>query len=235
MDRYRRYAIYFTAAPGDLAAAGATWLGWDIARGLAVEQVTFPGIDMSSLTGRPRKYGFHGTLKAPFRMAEHLSEASLLDDLRAFTGQTGPIPDLDMEVSVLGRFFALTPTGETIALSKLASDCVREFDKYRAPMTEAELQKRRRRKLTPRQSDLLDRWGYPFVKAEFRFHMTLTGTAPSEQVPRIAQALDSVFGPLLTRGIAVDAISLCGERQDGFFEEIERLPLLGWAQNPGRR
>ena len=227
MDRYLRYAIYFTAAPGDFATAGATWLGWDIARGLAVEQGTIPGIDLPSLTTKPRKYGFHGTIKAPFRMAEHLSQASFLEDLRTFTGQTRPIPGLDMEVTTLGRFFALTPAGGASTLSKLASECVTKFDKYRAPMTEEELKKRHRRKLTPRQSALVDLWGYPFVHEEFRFHMTLTGTAPSEQVPQIAKALNAVFGPPMLHGITVDAISLCGERKDGFFEEIERLPLQG--------
>ena len=42
-------------------------------------------------------------------------------------------------------------------------------------MPPAELARRRAGGLTPRQDELLQRWGYPFVLEEFRFHMSLTG------------------------------------------------------------
>ncbi|NLZ17621.1 MAG: hypothetical protein GX087_07810, partial [Desulfobulbaceae bacterium] len=68
----QRFAIYFTPAPeSDLAQAAATWLGRDIfnqgiyhlpeVHGLAKERV-------QALLQSPRHYGFHATLKPPFRL-----------------------------------------------------------------------------------------------------------------------------------------------------------------------
>ena len=57
-----RYALYYTPAPQSaLAAFGEAWF----ARGA-------PHLDT------PRRYGFHGTLKAPFRLAPETNEADLL-------------------------------------------------------------------------------------------------------------------------------------------------------------
>ena len=50
-----------------------------------------------------------------------------------------------------------------------------EFDEFRRPADEAELARRRANGLSPRQEELLKRWGYPYVLEEWRFHLTLTG------------------------------------------------------------
>jgi len=44
------------------------------------------------------------------------------------------------------------------------------------PLAQAELDRRRRTPLTPRQDHLLLEWGYPFVLDEYRFHLSLTGS-----------------------------------------------------------
>ena len=67
---FARYAIYYTPAPDTaLAEFGADWLGWDSATGLKRQQRAFEGADIGAITKQPRKYGFHGTLKPPFRLA----------------------------------------------------------------------------------------------------------------------------------------------------------------------
>ncbi|HBR36147.1 MAG TPA: phosphonate metabolism protein, partial [Sulfitobacter pontiacus] len=63
---FKRYAIYYTPPPGDFARRGAVWLGWDVQAGEAVAHPDIEGLDIAKLTQRPRKYGLHGTVKAPF-------------------------------------------------------------------------------------------------------------------------------------------------------------------------
>jgi hypothetical protein len=44
---------------------------------------------------------------------------------------------------------------------------VREFDRYRAPLTEEDRARRRPERLSERQREYLERWGYPYVLEEF--------------------------------------------------------------------
>ena len=76
---FERYAIFYT--PDDLAFAafGAEWLGWDSAAGISVGHPVVAGLDVAELTATPRKYGFHATLKAPFRLAEDVQEVELIN------------------------------------------------------------------------------------------------------------------------------------------------------------
>ena len=67
-----RYAIYYVP-PSDtqLADFGAAILGHDVESGSARERLVVPGIAESRLVGMTRRagrYGFHATLKAPFRL-----------------------------------------------------------------------------------------------------------------------------------------------------------------------
>ena len=87
MDRFRRYAVYYVPRDGDFAQAAAAWLGWDLARGRAVAQPDLPGL--AALTAAPRAYGFHGTLKPPFRLAPG-TDAGALD--AALAGLAGRLP-----------------------------------------------------------------------------------------------------------------------------------------------
>ena len=73
MDQMKRFAIYYAPRGGAFADAAAAWLGWDLTRGRAVAQPDLPGLvdlpGLADLTAEPRKYGFHGTIKPPFRLA----------------------------------------------------------------------------------------------------------------------------------------------------------------------
>ena len=75
MSVYSRYGIY--AVPkGALFATGSAWLGWDSAAGRPVPHPDLAGLPApaETLTATPRKYGIHGTIKPPFRLAEGTSE-----------------------------------------------------------------------------------------------------------------------------------------------------------------
>ena len=66
--------------------------------------------------------------------------------------------------------------------------------------------------LTPRQREHLDRWGYPYVMDDFRFHMTLTGgLAPSAAKSVLAMLADR-FAVIELTTLAIDRIAVF--RQD---------------------
>ena len=95
-------------------------------------------------------------------------------------------------VAPLGRFLALRPEGDTGGVDALAAASVRAFAPFRAPLTEAQLARRRAGGLTPAQEARLVHWGYPHVMAGFRFHMTLTGKRLRHELPAIRAALGPV-------------------------------------------
>ena len=72
MADYPRYAIYYAPAPGSgLDRFGAALLGYDAFTGKDLpfpEDILQAAPDWRGLTGDPRKYGFHATLKAPLSL-----------------------------------------------------------------------------------------------------------------------------------------------------------------------
>ncbi len=173
-----RYAIYF-AAPADdpLMKLGTSWLGRDPFSSNAIAQPDVPGMDGSrfaELTADPRKYGFHGTLKAPFTLKTGSQEGELLESCEVFASTVAPFSINGLSVNRLGKFLALTPDTEEPELAAFAGLCVRHFEPMRAPLSEADLKRRRQANLTPKQDTYVEKWGYPYIFDEFRFHMTLS-------------------------------------------------------------
>ncbi|MBD3665318.1 DUF1045 domain-containing protein [Sulfitobacter sp. TSTF-M16] len=223
---YRRYAIFYTAS-GPFGSRGAAWLGWDIAGGQSVAHPDGLGIDLSRVTEAPRKYGFHGTLKAPFALADGHSKTSLLTAFEGFCATHRPASVDGLEIAALGRFLALVPSGDPAALNQLAEQIVRRFDAVRAPLTYADLARRRVSRLTPQQDANLVAWGYPYVMREFRFHMTLTGRLPKADLEGVRQAAVQYLDGAIPAPFTIDALSLVREREDGKFETLLRRPLTG--------
>jgi putative phosphonate metabolism protein len=223
---FARYAVYFTPEPGPLADFGAAWLGWDSATGSArthppVKDLPAPVAD---LTARPRKYGFHGTIKPPFRLAPSADAAGLAAALHAFCARHAPVTLDGLRLARIGGFVALVPEGPADGLVRLAAAAVEALDGFRARPTEAEIARRNPPRLTPRQRTLLERWGYPYTHDEFRFHMTLTGPLGA-RADTVCAALAPVVTPLVPRPFRVDALTLMGADGDDMFHQIARYPL----------
>lgn len=224
-----RYAIYHLPPPGPLADFAAAWLGWDCATGHEPPSPDFsdlpaPVRPRSALTEDPRRYGFHATLKAPFRLAPGQDEAGLDRAITALAARLAPVDLPGLTLSRLGRFLALVPEAPSPALQDLAARCVRDLDPFRAPLTPEEIARRRPDRLTERQRALLDRWGYPHVLEEFRFHMTLTGPLePVEAEPVQALLADQL--PPLPRPYPIADICLLAEGPDRRFRVLRRYPL----------
>ena len=225
---WRRYAIYFTPE-GALADRGAAWLGWDAAAGEAREPPCLPGLPRPAgeITARPQKYGFHATLKPPFRLAAGRSEAELDRALAAFAAGRPAVVLDGLEVARLGRFLALRPAGDAAGLSALAAAVVEGLDRFRAPPADEEIARRRAARLTRRQEALLTRWGYPYVMEEFRFHMTLTGPLAPNELAQTETVLARHFAPVLPAPFVVDGVTLLGEDERGRFHHLHRYALTG--------
>lgn len=224
-----RYALY-SAPPPDhrLWHFGSSVIGYDAA---AARDVPFPSHspcdspDWRGLTEDPRRYGFHGTLKAPFLLANGIGEAELLEAAMLFAERRQAFVVPALAVALLGRFVALVPAEASASLATLAADCVRHFDTFRAPLSEADRARRLKAPLTDRQVDQLDAWGYPYVFEDFRFHMTLTGSLPEDRRDAVRSALEAAYATIAAP-FAVDA--LCVFRQDeraGRFTILARFPF----------
>lgn len=217
MTGFPRYAIYFAAGCNSaLSRFGAELLGYDAYTG---DELPFPADalriapDWRGVTGDPRKYGFHATLKAPMALASGKTEAELVAACAAFAAKARPIPTIRPVIDSISGFIAVIPAEPVDALQQLAADCVREFDSFRPPLTAEDRARRRPEKLSERQGDYLDRWGYPYVMEEFRFHMTLTGRLDAERRGPILEMLRDRFAALKLDTLTIDRIALF--RQDG--------------------
>lgn len=219
---YRRYAIYYTPC-GALAQAGAAWLGWDVASGRTVAHPIIDGLDIATMTKRPRKYGLHATLKPPMALAQGRTEAELIRAVEHIAKTLTALHFDRLNVSRLGRFLALTAVGETDALDSLAAHLVETLDPFRAPSTVEELARRRQKPLTPSQEQNLVQWGYPNVMKDFRFHITLTG--PLKDASAMLPIVAAHFAPVLPTPFVIDHLTVAGEDAAGMFHSIARIPL----------
>jgi hypothetical protein len=229
-----RFAIYAApgAAPGaasnaasaDAAAArlrqqAEQWLG----RSVTGDPVR-PGVPhgwtreaVDAMTVSARRYGFHATLKAPFRLAAGRTPEELDAALARFAAGRERVLVPRLRVARLGSFFALIPgvDADAAELCALADEVVTAFDGFRAPPTEAELARRDPASLTPRQRELLKAWGYPYVLDEFRFHLTVTDRIPAARQPAVERTLTSWFSASLGATVPVDALALFTEAEPG--------------------
>jgi Protein of unknown function (DUF1045) len=211
----RRYAIYFVPGAGcDLYRFGASVLGYDCYTGKDLPQHGgFDAPDWAELAREPRRYGFHATLKAPFHLLPSATEADLVAELRRFAAVPRTPATIEPVIRPIGQFVAIVAAEPCPEVDRLAADCVMAFDRFRWPPTPEERRKRLASGLSARQIENIDRWGYPFVFDEFRFHMTLTGPVAADRrgaiIARLQAHFDEINGH---RAIVIARLALV--RQD---------------------
>ncbi|HWL56149.1 MAG TPA: DUF1045 domain-containing protein [Paracoccus sp. (in: a-proteobacteria)] len=225
--KFARFAIYHLPE-GELGDFGAAWLGWDARTGKAPARPEVAGLQASAaeITSVPRRYGFHATLKAPFRLAEGhspddlvLRTALICDHLSAFA--------LDLGLSCDWGFVALRPLRQPVELVALEQALVTRLDDLRAPLTPAERERRKPDALPEKARAHLDHWGYPFVLDLFNYHLTLSKSLPRAEGEALVAALGPVLDPLIRAPMQVRAVSLVGEDAEGRMHRIEDFPLRG--------
>ncbi len=152
--------------------------------------------DWHELTADPRKYGFHATLKAPFLLADGQTEASLCRPSTASLARRAKSLGSRRWSARSAASSPSCPTRPSHRWQSSPTTASREFEPFRAPLTDHDRQRRLKSPLTPRQIEHLDRWGYPYVFEEFRFHMTLTGSLPAEKREAVLPFLQGEFAKL---------------------------------------
>ena len=232
-----RYAIYFAPAPDSpFWRFGSAWLGRDAGLGIPLQRPALSGdaftdwddAALETLTASPRNYGFHATLKPPFRLAEGQAVESLIQAAEGFARSQQVFDCPAVGVAPLGHFIAFRMMEPCQVMAGLAEACVKTFEPFRAPLNAAELEKRHAADLTPRQSALTAEWGYPYVFEEFRFHMTLTGAIADAAVrERLAASLKEMAEAEGASGLMrADAIAVYEQPSPGApFRLLRRIPF----------
>jgi hypothetical protein len=196
-----RWAVYYAPAAGSpWWRFGSAWLGRDEIADRPLAQTPPPaGIDgarWTAMTEAPRRYGFHATLKAPFRLADGVSEADLRAALAATAARLRCVPLGALVPRVFDGWVALTAPQADEPLVELAAACVIELDTLRAPLSTDELARRRPHSLDARGRELLMTYGYPQVLERFRFHLTLAAVDDPALAERIRAAADAAVASL---------------------------------------
>jgi putative phosphonate metabolism protein len=232
MNSEKRYALYY--APHEASAlwrAGSAWIGRCAISGDAIKPPEVPGIcaqQFAALTAAPRHYGFHATLKAPFRLAEGATQEILVAEVRAWGAGQSPFQMPRLEVRIVDDFLALAPCSPHQRLDSIAAECVKQFDHLRAPLTDAEVERRNPPRLSEHAVELMGLWGYPFVMDLFRFHLSLTGALPEDGSLResLQSAASTEIGPPASAPAQFDSICLFEESAPGAeFRLVARAPF----------
>ncbi len=214
-----RYAVYYAPAEDDsLWRAGCNWLGRDPGGG-----AVGPGpAGIAELTGDPRGYGFHATLKPPMRLREGVSRSDVLDAMTAIAATVPAFALPRLAVTDFHGFLCLRETAASPALQALCDAAVAGLDHLRAVPTEAEFARRRAAGLSPVRDANLRRWGYPDVFATWFFHMTLTRRLRADETRSVRPAAEAWFAtPLSTRR---DVHDMC------LFEQVDDRPFMMTAR-----
>jgi putative phosphonate metabolism protein len=234
-----RYAIYFLPPPDSvLYRLGSALIGYDAYSGAELPPPPDADLptDWAALTEEPRRYGFHATLKAPFRLAPGCDEAGLRDAVQRIAAEQPDIPSIPPVVRSIGGFVAIVPDVRVPALDRLAADCVTRLDRFRAPLTAAERARRLPSIANERERENLEQWGYPYVFGAYRFHMTLTGRLPDERRPAVVE----LMAALVARhhgdaALAIDRIVLLRQdAPDARLRVLATAPLCEPATAPAQ-
>jgi hypothetical protein len=212
VEQGARYAIYF------VPEVDSHSIVWQCDPGLRLQQqygraisggISGDAAGWRRTTEEPRRYGFHATLKAPFRLSSSCTEAQLESALQSFAGLGHSIPTIVPAVTMVDNFAAVTSRRREPAIDALAAKCTTIFDAFRAPMSPRERARRVTMGLNLRQIQHLDRWGYPHVFADFRFHMSLTGPIEMKRRKPIFASLRRCFRRMQADApIAIDRLAL---------------------------
>jgi hypothetical protein len=216
-----RIALYYAPPAGSAWwRAGCEWLGRDPETKQDIES------GAAAWTQAPCRYGWHGTLVAPFRLSDGVSFEQVLAAARAWSQRQTRF-EMRVAPREMGRFVALQAVDQDDAqtVRMLAESALRALDPLRARPSREENEKRITPGMSERQVALLHEWGYPYVLDEFRFHMTLSSSLDSAEsrqaVIETWRARCDELGPMPFHGAAL----FIEPRTGAPFELVQRLPF----------
>ena len=226
-EYYKRYAIYYAPLENsELDVFGKCWLGWDPYKGLETTKSDLsssPNLQkFSRFVFAPKQYGFHGTIKAPFRLKDGYTYNDLENKVCEISKQIHSFHLDELIIKKLGNFIALIPTNN-LKVNELSNKFVKGLDYLRDELSEDELKKRNPEKLTPNQKKMLYKWGYPYVFNEFKFHLTLTSKLNIEEIDGVFKSLQNILKQVNLSKINFNNICIFGQKSDEKFYFIKRF------------
>lgn len=152
---------------------------------------------------------------------------ALLAAARVFARSIAPVEIPPLELAIIGKFIALTPTTQSAALEKLSAACVRAFEAFRMPLSDQQVTNYKNNKLTIHQEQMLENWGYPYVMEEFRFHISLTDRIDDDDERQaVLENLQTLAAPILGQPNKINDITIFSQAgRDEPMTEITRIPF----------
>ncbi len=236
MTNYKRVAIYFLPKKNSsLENFGKNLLGRDIDKkkkiSLTRRQKYFINRgftyfdELKDYCEEPAKYGFHATLKAPFRLKQNVKTKNFYDVISHIAAQHSRFKIKGLKIVYSKKFTFITSRKPNKLLINLENDLVKHLDTFRAELNKTEIKKRIPDSLTFKQNKYLKEWGYPFVFDQFKFHMTLMNQNNNKLSNKQKLELEKLIYKISNNVIEFNEISLLGENKNGHFEEIKRFKL----------
>jgi hypothetical protein len=218
--KFERYAIYWTPPLfSPLEDFARRWFGGADSFGLDTALAAWA-------VRSPRRYGFHATIKAPFRLMPGLLPEELSAELERFCARRSRIITAPLALERFPSYLALCPAGRRAGLEWLASECVTHFDRYRAPLSDED-RERRKGALSPREAAHFDQFGYPYIFDLFYFHISLAGPLDPRELDTVSAALRPRLGSLVSDDFVFGELCLCGDPGAGKeFRVISRHALM---------
>ena len=177
--------------------------------------------ELHDLAVSARRYGFHATIKAPMALAEGVDRNGLDALLTRFAEGEPPVELSNFGPRLIDGFLAFTTEPQPAALTDLATKVVNFFEPARAPLSADDLRRRLKAQLSPRQIELVEQYGYPYVLEQFQFHMTLTDRLPADRRDEWQRRAVEWFDEVLATPVMLDRLVVFHEAAAG--EPFTRL------------
>ena len=153
-------------------------------------------------------------MKPSFSLTSNYTQSDLHDEFNAFCAIVSSATGGSLNITRFGQFLVMTQDVQSNQVTELGAATVSHFDKFRAPLTDKDIEKRRGHKLKPQQDELMLCWGYPYVMQEFKFHMTLTSPLSNDAIDVIEQHANTRFQDYLGKTLKINSLALLGEDND---------------------
>ena len=224
---YKRYAIYYAPSENsELDLFGKCLLGWDPYKGVETTKSDLSKLPsfkkFSGLVLTPKQYGFHGTIKAPFKLKNEYTYNDLENKVREISKQIHSFYFDQLIIKKLGNFIGLIPTNN-LKVNAVSNKFVEELDYLRDELSESEIKKRKPHKLTSNQKQMLFKWGYPYVFDEFKFHLTLTSKLNVVEIDDVLRSLQNILKQVNLNKISFNNICIFGQKSDEKFYFVQRF------------
>jgi hypothetical protein len=212
LEQFERYAVYWVPnRQDDLASFGASWTGWSSERGEPRSRHVTDEFadDIADATRDLGLHGFHGVLKAPFRLREGHSLWAVERALEATAESLLALPLPALDLAVTDGQVALVPARPNPGLA----DILARIEAALAPMVAVpdRVTGRPKAAASPAERQLRQ---LPAGEAH-RFRLPFTDRLDITTAFRIRDQLAPVVAPMLTAARRIEDLALMGDPGEG--------------------